>query len=273
METPAKQDTADQADKQEAQDQGAATAQTENVEAPAAEGVDPASFPADPPALKAQGETVTLKAQVEAPQLRPVTAPPVAPAQRETPPAPRPRVAAVIGKVTPVAVSQTKKKSDFEETIEKLLARTDITVEERNLIINLREYARKMNPLAPITPTDGVKEQQFLQKVLFSVIKDSSNNSFRRLWSIVLGFFNDGRLQKETNAFYMPHVFRFFDQDHWTISENRIKVFQDLLDLVIQTSNPENRAEKYRMVDIEKTLSASEFTPEQRERVVTFYTT
>lgn len=210
----------------------------------------------------------TPKPAVSVASVKPLDANEAAPAPTATrvqPPPPAKRNVAAIGRLQASVPLTVEKLTDFQLELNKSLANQSELV--RNFVKQLNDYVANMRPRMPIVPAVGVKNQELLHNAIAYVVKNASGEEFDKCWSILLGFFADG--QELKNAFYRRYTFRFLDSEGWRMTDEYIRSFEYLLDMLHHTAAPETRRKHFENLDLDKTLK--NFTEEERAKIVTFY--
>lgn len=197
-------------------------------------------------------EAPTLKVESLAPAAAPA---PVAPA-------PAPVVSAPVKTAPVVQMKQPEAPKGFKAMIEEIKANG--TTEEKKLIANVEQYMTRMAPGLPMSGDEGARHQHALWKVIQGLVERAPQDQFRRLWNILLGYFEENK----DGVFGDRYVFRFAES--WHHSEAELSAFQRILNVIKLTSNANERSKGLRQVDLGRSLETG-FTEEARQRLLTFY--
>jgi hypothetical protein len=216
----------------------------ENTQAPAEEVIEPAAE--------------TQEAVAETPVAEQVPTPAPAPAVA---PAPVVKPAVVNTVVAPAAKPATAAESSMENVFQKM--RETGTVFEKMTMASLDSYVDKMKPGLPIPADVGARNQYALWKLFESVIETAPETEFKKLWSVILAFFNADK----TGVFGERYVYRFADQWVWSIDE--LNSMQRIINLVINTKTPATRALDIKRISIAKTVEG--FSEKAKERLNNYY--
>lgn len=138
------------------------------------------------------------------------------------------------------------------------------TSEQKTLVETLFAYREAMLPKKFISESDGVLKQYYLWKSIQSAIDNSTNESFNILWSILLAFAQ----RYKDDCFHEKYIYRFAHRWNWSADE--LEAFQNAINLIKATCDPEKRSVGIKSVSLEKTL-AKVFTEEGRQRINIFY--
>jgi len=216
----------------------------ENTQAPAEEVIEPAAD--------------TQEVVAETPVAEQVPTPAPAPA---VVPAPVVKPAVVNTVVAPAAKPTTAAESSMENVFQKM--RESGTVFEKMTMASLDNYVEKMKPGLPVSSEVGARNQHSLWKLFESVIETAPETEFKKLWSVILAFFNADK----SGVFGERYVYRFADQWVWSIDE--LNSMQRILNLVINTKNPATRALDVKRISIAKTVEG--FSEKAKERLNNYY--
>ena len=137
------------------------------------------------------------------------------------------------------------------------------TSAEQSIITVVDMYLSKMRPRMPTGIQEGAAAQVMLWRSLLNTIQRNPAE-FKSLWSMWLMYFN----HYSDGVFGTRYVFRFME--FVQLPKNQVVAFQRILNLLIRTANPVNRAAVMRHVDLEATMSVY-FTEADRQRVIGFY--
>lgn len=163
---------------------------------------------------------------------------------------------------TPVTSAPQPESFNFEEFIKKFKTEYDITVS--SAIQFLENYVLTMAPRKPIEANIGNQFQVNFYRMLTS-LGTLDKQVFDRVWSVVLLFFK----QYAEGALAPRLVFRFAES--WSLDEEQLTAFQNILNLCMVTADPAERKKAIRTVDLNRTLAAP--IPESlREKVLAYYT-
>lgn len=221
---------------------------TENTQAPVVENTQPAEEPAPAPVQEEPAPAPVVE------ETQPAPAPE---------PAPTPTVtAAVSTTVAQVENQQEPAPTGFDALIAQI--KESGTRAQKDLVNSLEHYMVNMKPGKPVNPDEGARHQYVLWKTITGITETAPVDEFKKLWSILLGYFN----QYGKGVFHDRYVFRF--SEFWQYDERQLAAFQRILNLLKLTANPKTRAMGLRQVDMNRTL-ADGFTEEGRQRIVGFY--
>lgn len=220
-----------------------------------APGVAPALAPGVEPAL-APGVVPTLAPGV-APTLAPGVAPTLAPGV-----APTLASGVAPSKSPTVAVTAPPQTEGFEKTIEQLQASG--TSAEKALISGLTSYMKNMAPGKPMDGDVGAAHQNQLWSLLANTINSAPEQEFRKLWSIILAFFNEYK----NGVFHDRYIFRF--SEYWRYNSDDLAGLQRILNVIKLTADPAERNAGLRQVDLNRSLEFG-FTEEGRQRILSYY--
>lgn len=173
-----------------------------------------------------------------------------------------PKVSTV--QATPAVVSNTVKTDNSDLAKVQKTVLEEGTRAQKSLIASLDRYLTKMKPGMPVNPDEGARNQYMLWRTIQGVIENSSTEEFKKLWYIVLTYFNNYK----TEAFGERYVFRF--SEYWVQSEEELKAFQRILNLIILTADSKTRTKSLSQVSIPRTLEEG-FSELGRQRILSFY--
>lgn len=161
-------------------------------------------------------------------------------------------------------MKQTTKASltDFETLISQL--KQSGTAPQKNLINALENYVGFMMPGNAISDDAGARQQYMLWKALIFVIDESPSDEFKKLWNIVLAFFEE---YKKT-VFHDRYVFRF--SEFWQWSDTDLTAMQRIINIIKLTCNPDTRTTGIRKVDLNRSLETG-ISDNGRQKLVSFY--
>lgn len=161
-------------------------------------------------------------------------------------------------------VKETVKSSltGFDAQIQAL--RISGTTHQKNLIQALDLYVDKMHPSQTVSEDEGARHQYNLWRALIFVIDQSPQDEFKKLWNIVLAYFEH---YKQT-VFHDRYVFRF--SEFWQWSDDQLTALQRLINIIKLTSNQEDRAKGLKQVDLNRSLDTG-ITDIGRQKLVSFY--
>lgn len=142
--------------------------------------------------------------------------------------------------------------------------RSNGTVYEKMLLASVDNYKFKMAPGAPIDADTGAREQYNLWKAISSIVENSPESEFTKLWSVLLIYVNDNI----NGIFADRYIYRF--AANWSWSESELKAYQRILNLITVTCDPATRSTNIRKVNIHKTL-AEGFTEKAKQRISNYY--
>lgn len=163
--------------------------------------------------------------------------------------------------VAPAAKPATAAETSMENVFQKM--RENGTVFEKMTMASLDSYVDKMKPGLPIAADVGARNQHALWKLFESVIETAPETEFKKLWSVILAFFNADK----TGVFGERYVYRFADQWVWSIDE--LNSMQRIINLVINTKTPATRALDVKRISIPKTVEG--FSEKAKERLNNYY--
>jgi hypothetical protein len=153
------------------------------------------------------------------------------------------------------------KPNSFDEYIH------DITIKgtpaEQSVVSVVDMYMSKMRPRMPTNIAEGCAAQVMLWRALLNTIQRNPGE-FRSMWSLWLMYFN----HYNTSIFGLAYAFRFME--FVQLPKNQIVAFQRILNLLMRTADPINRAAIMRHISLEATMSVY-FTEADRQRVIGFY--
>ena len=178
---------------------------------------------------------------------------------------PEPVAPVVPDSVAPVVQAATvveHQVSDFLSKIEEM--RTAGTQAQKILIASLDKYITDMAPGKPLDVNVGARNQYNLWKAIIYVVDTAPIEEFKKLWSILLGFFEEYK----DKAFHDRYVFRF--AEYWLWSEHELNGLHRILNIIKLTSNPNERAHGLKQVDLDRSL-AEGFSDDARQKLVNFY--
>jgi hypothetical protein len=220
----------------------------ENTQASAVENLSP------PPEASEVGTSTTAAAEPAAEMQEPVSAP-----------APVTMLVVKPAVVNTVVTSAAKPATAAEATMVNVFQkmRESGTVFEKMTMASLDSYVDKMKPGLPIPADVGARNQFALWKLFESVIETAPEAEFKKLWSVILAFFNADK----SGVFGERYVYRFADQWVWSIDE--LNSMQRILNLVINTKTPATRALDIKRISIAKTVEG--FSEKAKERLNNYY--
>lgn len=112
---------------------------------------------------------------------------------------------------------------------------------------------------------EGAKMQSRLNRILTDIVETMSAQDFRSCWSIVLLF---AKLHRKS-SFGSEMINRY--SHLWSGTEQKLTGFQMLVNVILLTADPENRARNVRrQIDFSKSLEKY-FSAEGAQRVVGYY--
>lgn len=138
------------------------------------------------------------------------------------------------------------------------------TFSQKTLVETLFRYRDSMFPKKMITEADGVLQQYYLWKAIQGVVCNSSSEEFNTLWSILLAFAQ----RHKDDVFHDKYVHRFAHRWNWSADE--LEGFQNIINLIKVTADPEKRKTSVKTVSLEKTM-AKGFTEDAKQRISVFY--
>lgn len=164
------------------------------------------------------------------------------------------------------APTVTEKQVSTSTEFEQLIAGLENTGTEaqKQLIYSFKRYIAAM---APGVPTDGpvsVRHQYMLWKTISSVIENSPAEEFKKLWNIILAYFNTYK----DGVFHERYILRFSEYWHYNIDE--LNAFQRIINVIKLTADPETRLKSLREVSLSRSL-AEGFSEAGRTRLLGFY--
>lgn len=196
-----------------------------------------------------------VKWPVELPVTPPVAAPVV---EQALPQVVQPPV-----KTDPVVeLKQPEAAVGFAALIQNI--KTEGTPEQKRMILGIEQYMERMTPGLSMDFNDGARHQHMLWKLLQGVIERAPQEQFKRMWSIILGYFE----QHKDGVFGDRYIYRF--SEYWHQGEAELAAFQRIINVIRLTSNAEERAKGLRQVDLSRSLEQG-FSEQGRQRVVGFY--
>ncbi len=138
------------------------------------------------------------------------------------------------------------------------------TTHQKNLVSALDSYVEKMHPSQTPTDDEGARHQYNLWRALIFVIDQSPQDEFKKLWYIVLAYFEE---YKQT-VFHDRYVFRF--SEFWQWSDDQLTALQRLINIIKLTCNVDTRAKGLKQVDLNRSLDTG-ITDIGRQKLVSFY--
>lgn len=163
----------------------------------------------------------------------------------------------------PVVTSTAPKAPEgFQALIDDL--KLNGTREQKDLIHNIETYMAKMKPNAPIDTNHGAAAQHAFWKVILGITGAESQDVFKRLWSILLAYFNE----YQNGALGDRYVYRF--SEYWRHGEAELAAYQRILNILLKTRDPASRKDALAHFDMNRSLEQV-FSPQARQRIVTFY--
>lgn len=174
---------------------------------------------------------------------------------------------------SPVQVSERQpdviQKTVFESKIEQF--RQKGTEEQKRLISALDKYVQdtfpfEKNGVTPRSISDAVggNAQHMLFQAIFHVIERTNDEEFKKLWNIILAYFDN----YGNTVFNGRWVYRWAYA--WSWGEEKLDLFQRLINLLMITADPNTRRKSLRTVDISRTVEEN-LSEEGRNRVIAFY--
>lgn len=100
----------------------------------------------------------------------------------------------------------------------------------------LVNYIHAMAPSTVLDPAVGGQWQKSLFSLFRTILNNEDQAEFRREWNTVLNVFN----KNKEGVFHENYIFRF--PQHWGISDTEATLFRRLITVIIQTAEPEKRA-------------------------------
>jgi hypothetical protein len=224
----------------------------ENTQTPVVENVSPAPEASEVGTSTAAAAVVEPAAETQEPVSAPAPSPVVTPVVK-------PVVVNTV--VTSAAKPTTAAEASMVNVFQKM--RESGTVFEKMTMASLDSYVDKMKPGLPIPADVGARNQFALWKLFESVIETAPEAEFKKLWSVILAFFNADK----SGVFGERYVYRFADQWVWSIDE--LNSMQRILNLVINTKTPATRALDIKRISIAKTVEG--FSEKAKERLNNYY--
>lgn len=174
------------------------------------------------------------------------------------------QAAAAVAIVTPPVIesTETQDPTEFETFVSQIKELKSNHVKQ--LVATIEQYMIDMKPGRVIDFNAGARSQYQFWKSIEQIVEQSPEDEFRRLWSILLAYFNEYK----SGVFNTRYVFRF--SEYWHQGEEQLQSFQCMLNLIILTCDPATRADGLKRVDLNRTL-AKTFTEMGRQRIVGFY--
>lgn len=138
------------------------------------------------------------------------------------------------------------------------------TAAQKNLINALSLYVSNMSPHIQQTDDGGAKQQYNLWKAIQTVIEQSEPNEFKKLWNIILAYFQ----QYKQSVFHDRYIYRY--SEFWQWSEDHLTALQRLINIIKLTSDPATRAVGLRKVSLDRSLEVG-ISDAARQKLTNFY--
>lgn len=142
--------------------------------------------------------------------------------------------------------------------------RANGTVYELMLLASIDKYKYVMAPGAPIDADAGAREQYNFWKAISSIVENSPEAEFNKLWSVLLIYVNDNI----KGVFDDRYVYRFATNWTWPVVD--LKAYQRILNLITVTCDPATRSSNIRKINMHKTL-AEGFSEKAKQRISNYY--
>lgn len=128
----------------------------------------------------------------------------------------------------------------------------------------LTDYVKQMSPGVPQTDVSGAKHQLTLWRAIERVLNGPAEHFHANL-NTLLAFMAKHR----KGAFSERYVYRFFSRIE--LPTDKLKTFERLLNLFINTCEASGRAQALKQIDLPKTLESLD-NEHVRQRLYAFYT-
>lgn len=139
------------------------------------------------------------------------------------------------------------------------------SADAKALVAALESYQSHLRPGIPVDGDAGARYQYALWRTIRTLTHDAPASEFKPLWTLLLQFAEENK----TDVFADRYIYRF--SEFWTQSEDELKAFQRILNLIKLTSDPKSRPVALKQVNLNATL-ASAFSEAARQRLLAFYT-
>lgn len=139
---------------------------------------------------------------------------------------------------------------------------------QRALVAELEKYKQTMRRGIPQGFNDkgthgGAQRQYSLWVVLRNIIQNYDQEEFRRTWTTLLAYVHENR----KGLFEESLVMRF--SEYWTQDEESLSKFQRIINLVLISSDQQNRNHLNKLISLDKTLRG--FDEESKRRILEYY--
>jgi hypothetical protein len=145
---------------------------------------------------------------------------------------------------TTVKAAPEEQKPEPEETKSEETTEVSKKGVSESLVKALNSYVQKMNPVNPIAPAEGLREQKRLRGAILNAITEPGDEEALANIRYILDFIH----AVTTGCFEMATVFRFFDSSQWTVASER-KEMETLMTLFMATAEPSSRGKEARRLD------------------------
>lgn len=129
--------------------------------------------------------------------------------------------------------------------------------------MRLDDYIASMGRAVPVTPKDGAVHQLRLYRLITEILRQEGT-VFTRAWSDLLAKVHG----EARGAFSADRAFRFFDQ--LKLENAEIRVFTNLLHLIIHTADPMGRPTMLKNIDM-GSVTVNVPVPGAADKLTSFY--
>lgn len=180
---------------------------------------------------------------------------------------------------TPLDTKENRPKTDEEQVFDTLI---DITIEEgSDLAVELVEFMQRyvVEMDVEVAPPSGKSDEKNLRRneifakrqlrffrTILAVVEKSDPEDFVKTWIVLIAFFR----RYKNGALSVRKVFRF--AEYWTENKDELIAYQRIVNLLLLSTDVEQRRNVSKNVDILKTTEFC-FTDAGRSNIALYYTT
>lgn len=171
---------------------------------------------------------------------------------------------AVVG--TPIKPPDPVIESDYSKSFREMIERTLKTGSPLlvSTITFMQEYVVKMAPDQRNNGIPAADYQLSFFRILKSLIDKSAPEDFTKNWNVILAFF----WNYKNGALGERYVNRF--SEYWARGDLNLAYYQRLINLCLVSSDPNERANVTRIVNVSKTVESG-YTPTGVQNILQFY--